>query len=101
MEEETYALPTVASVAPNREYYRYELQQQIRKMYDEQGIIPIIDWLNEVTRRIRQLQVEMQVDNLDVLQEEVIGFFMEKYPPYRKSKYGTVSMRKLANRQAS
>lgn len=81
IEEEQYALPTVASYAKSREFYRFELHQQIRKMYDEGGIIPIIDWLNEVTRRLRRLQSEMQVDNLDVLQEELRLFFIEKYPP--------------------
>lgn len=85
--EEEYALPTVASIAPSREYYRHELRGQIRLMFDQHGIVPIIDWMNDVTKQLKGLQREVQIDNLDVLQEELANFFLEKYPQFGRDKY--------------
>lgn len=89
------APPGIVSFAPSREDYRTELRLHIRQVVDERGIIALIDWCNKVTEELHHLQRDYKINNLDILQEELSALFLEKYPPFRSSKYvsGTNSVR--------
>jgi hypothetical protein len=85
--ETEHAPPSIISYAPSREDYRKELRIHIRQVVDEQGIIALLDWCNKVTEELHRLEEYYKIDNLDILQEELANLFLEKYPPFRSSKY--------------
>jgi len=82
-DDSEYALPTLVAPDPERGAYRQILKGQIRQRFEEEGIIPIVDWIKEVDQNLPQLIRDFGgVRNIDVLIEELRNFFYEKYPPF-------------------